>query len=128
LETYQPTIIYCPHPEDAHPDHRATAYFLAAALTKVSISPEIRYYLVHGERWPTPLRLVPDAELSAPSYLVDRWDWHSLELDEETVERKLEALRAYSSQRVTNGRFLAAFVRQNELYAHGVLTEPVPNR
>jgi len=128
LETYQPTIIYCPHPEDAHPDHRATAYFLAAALAKVSISPEIRYYLVHGERWPTPLRLVPDAELSAPSYLVDRWDWHSLELDEETVERKLEALRAYSSQRVTNGRFLAAFVRQNELYAHGVLTEPVPNR
>ncbi len=128
LKVYRPTIIYCPHPEDAHPDHRATAYFLAAALEKIPLSPEIRYYLVHGERWPTPLRLIPDAELSAPSYLLDRWDWHSLQLSEEIVEKKLAAIRAYSSQRVTNGRFLAAFVRQNELYAHGAFTKPVPNR
>ncbi|MGB9862141.1 MAG: PIG-L deacetylase family protein [Candidatus Bipolaricaulaceae bacterium] len=128
LGVYRPTIIYCPHPEDAHPDHRATAYFLVAALEKTLLAPEIRYYLVHGERWPTPLRLIPDAELSAPSYLSDRWDWHSLQLGEEIVEKKLAAVRAYSSQRVTNGRFLVAFVRQNELYAHGSFIAPVPNR
>lgn len=128
LETFRPTVIYCPHPEDAHPDHRATAFFLQAALGEVPLSPEIRYYLVHGHQWPTPLRLIPDAELSAPGYLADRWDWRVLQLGEEAVEKKLAALRAYSSQRVTNGRFLAAFVRQNELYAHDLLAEPAPSR
>jgi len=72
---------------------------------------------VHGQRWPTPLRLIPDAELPAPQYLAERWQWHSVALEEDVVEIKLVALRAYSSQRMTNGRFLAAFVRQNELYA-----------
>ncbi|MBC7222273.1 PIG-L family deacetylase [Candidatus Bipolaricaulota bacterium] len=128
LRTFHPTIIYCPHPEDSHPDHRATALFLQAALGEVFLAPEIRYYLVHGQQWPTPLRLIPDAELSAPSYLADRWDWRTLPLSEETVEKKLAALRAYSSQRVTNGRFLAAFVRQNEVYALDLLEKPVLNR
>lgn len=117
FETFQPTIVYCPHPEDAHPDHRATALFLEKVLEKTGLFLEIRYYLVHGQRWPTPLRLVPDAELSAPQYLAERWQWHSQALEEDVVEIKLAALRAYSSQRLTNGRFLAAFVRQNELYA-----------
>ncbi|MGQ9700045.1 MAG: PIG-L deacetylase family protein [Candidatus Bipolaricaulaceae bacterium] len=123
LRKYQPTIIYCPHPEDAHSDHQATAQFLHAALEETGLAPEVRYYLVHGKRWPNPRRLIPDAELSVPLYLMDGWDWHSLWLSEEAVERKLAALRAYSSQRITNGRFLAAFVRQNELYAHAHFME-----
>lgn len=128
IETFRPTIIYCPHPEDAHPDHRATALFLQAVLEKISWTPEVRYYLVHGEHWPTPLRLVPNAELSAPMYLADRWGWHSTSLSEEVVSKKLAALRAYSSQRITNGRFLAAFVRQNEIYARDLFMEAVPSR
>lgn len=128
LEIFAPTIIYCPHPEDVHLDHRATAFFLQAALEKVPLNAEVRYYLVHGRQWPTPRRLIPDAELSAPEYLQEYWDWHALQLSEETVERKLAALRAYSSQRVTNGRFLAAFVRINEIYAHALSTEPVLSR
>lgn len=125
---YQPTLIYCPHPEDTHPDHRATAHFLRVALEETELAPEVRYYLVHGERWPNPLRLIPDAELSVPLYLTDGWDWHYLWLSEETVERKLAALRTYSSQRVTNGRFLAAFVRQNEVYARDLLMEAALGR
>lgn len=123
LTGFRPTIVYCPHPEDVHPDHRATALFLGKALKATGLSPEIRYYLVHGRRWPTPLRLIPDAELPAPQYLAERWQWHSVALEEDVVEIKLAALRAYSSQRVTNGRFLAAFVRQNELYALNLLGE-----
>jgi LmbE family N-acetylglucosaminyl deacetylase len=128
LGAFQPTIIYCPHPEDAHPDHRATALFLRETLLRLSWSAEVRYYLVHGERWPTPRRLRLEAELSAPLYLLERWDWQSLTLSAELIEKKLAAIRAYSSQRLTNGRFLAAFVRQNELYAHDLLTEAVPSR
>lgn len=128
LRIYQPTVIYCPHPEDAHPDHRATAHFLREALVETEGTPEVRYYLVHGERWPNPLRLIPDAELSMPLYLTDGWEWRSLWLSEETRERKLAALRAYSSQRVTNGRFLAAFVRQNEVYARNFLMEVAPDK
>lgn len=128
LTVFQPTIIYCPHPEDAHPDHRAMAFFVREALEKLSLSPEVRYYFVHGRRWPTPQRLIPDAELSPPSYLAERWNWHSLSLSEEVVEIKLAALRAYSSQRLTNGRFLAAFVRQNELFARDPLREGALDR
>ncbi len=118
LQAYQPTLVYCPHPEDAHSDHQATAHFLLEALHETSLAPEVRYYLVHGHRWPYPLRLIPDAELPSPVDFLDLWDWRSLPLSEETVEMKLAALRGYSSQRVTNGRFLAAFVRQNELYTY----------
>ncbi|MBC7317679.1 PIG-L family deacetylase [Candidatus Bipolaricaulota bacterium] len=118
LERYQPTIVYCPHPEDAHSDHRATAYFLAEALAQVSLAPEVRYYLVHGHRWPHPLRLVLDAELPSPADFLAEWDWCSLPLSEEAVAKKLAAIRAYSSQRLTNGRFLAAFVRKNEVYTY----------
>ncbi len=128
LKGFQPTIVYCPHPEDAHPDHRATALFLNRALEQTGLFPEIRYYLVHGRHWPTPLRLIPDAELPAPQHLTERWQWHSVVLEGEAVERKLAALRAYSSQRLTNGRFLAAFVRQNEVYAIDLLRAGAPSR
>lgn len=130
LEIYKPTIIYCPHPEDTHSDHRAAALFLRAALSALGgeLFPEVRYYLVHSEHWPTPRRLVPTLELLVPARLVDQWEWYSFPVSEAALEKKLAALRAYSSQRLTNGRFLAAFVRQNEIYAHDILTGDVLNR
>jgi len=45
------------------------------------------------------------------------WSWQSFDLSEEAVKKKLSAVRAYSSQRWTSGRFLAGFVRSNEMYA-----------
>lgn len=115
VRRFRPTLVYLPHLEDLHPDHRAGFLFGMAALSTVEIRPEIRLYLVHARSWPNQRQLIPDRVLDPPACLPD-WSWQSLELSELVVERKLAAVRAYSSQRWTNGRFLAGFVRPNELY------------
>ncbi|MBC7093535.1 PIG-L family deacetylase [Candidatus Bipolaricaulota bacterium] len=114
---FRPTVVYLPHPDDAHPDHQAALRFAVAALAALEWEerPELRLYLVHAPRWPFPRRLIPDLELAPPATF-DGWQWQSCPLPEEVVELKLAAVRAYSSQRVTNGRFLAGFVRPNEIY------------
>lgn len=117
LQGFQPTLIYVPHPDDGHPDHRAASSFLKLALGETGLAPEVRYYLIHAPQWPLPRRLDPRVPLTAPSFLQDRWEWREVPLSDRAAAKKLEALRAYGSQRVTNGRFLASFVRQNELYA-----------
>lgn len=124
VRRFSPTVIYLPHPEDGHPDHRAAVQLMLAALFKGEreAEPELRLYVVHAPRWPAPRRLAPDQELSVPAGL-GGWTWVSHDLGQELMETKLKAIRAYTSQRVTNGRFLASFVRSNELYA----TFPVPD-
>ncbi len=118
LRQFRPTLVYLPHPEDRHPDHAATVQFTVAALLKAQLeeSPELRLYVVHAPQWPKPRRLSPQLGLEAPPAL-GQWVWQSNELTPELVRVKLAAVRAYSSQRLTNGRFLASFVRANEIYA-----------
>jgi LmbE family N-acetylglucosaminyl deacetylase len=118
IALYRPTVLYTLHPEDLHPDHQAAFYLTLAALSALEPEerPEIRLYLVHARDWPYPKQLIPDLVLDPPAPL-SGWAWQSLALSEEVIERKLTAVRAYSSQRWTNGRFLAGFVRLNELYA-----------
>ncbi|MFN3346298.1 MAG: PIG-L deacetylase family protein [Candidatus Bipolaricaulaceae bacterium] len=117
LSDFQPTVIYVTHPEDGHPDHRAAAQFLRLALAETHLAVEVRYYLIHAPRWPQPRRLDKRASLTAPDFLQERWEWREVPLSPQAAEKKLQALRAHSSQRLTNGQFLASFVRQNELYA-----------
>jgi len=118
LRRFTPTVVYFPHPEDGHPDHRASVQLVLAALLQAELDeePELRLYVVHAPSWPAPRRLAIDQALTAPAGL-SQWRWWSHELTEDLVELKLRAIRAYSSQRVTSGRFLASFVRPNELYA-----------
>lgn len=118
VSRFRPTVVYLPHLEDLHPDHQAGFLFGMAALSawKSESKPEIRLYVVHARDWPYPKQLVPDLALDPPARL-SGWAWQSLALSEEVLERKLAAVRAYSCQRWTNGRFLAGFVRLNELYA-----------
>ncbi len=117
LSGFQPTVIYVTHPEDGHPDHRAAAQFLRLALAETGLVAEVRYYLIHAPRWPQPRRLDQRASLAPPHFLQERWEWRELPVSSQAAEKKLQALRAHSSQRLTNGQFLAAFVRQNEIYA-----------
>jgi len=123
LRRFSPTTVYMPHPEDGHPDHRAAVQLVLAALATVEMDdePQLRLYIVHAPSWPDPRRLATDQSLTVPAAL-GSWTWHSHEMTDELMEVKLRAIRAYSSQRITNGRFLASFVRPNELYA--VFTTP----
>ena len=71
LRTERIDWIFCPHPEDAHPDHRAATRIVEdarfdAKLTRTNIPGEPRYpsRLVHY--YATHLKTIPD-----PSFLVD---------------------------------------------------------
>ena len=101
IRAHQASIVFCPHPQDAHPDHLATTRIVEdarfdAKLTKIdmpvppgfaAIGPPIYpkwlfyYYCSH-------LRRVPD-----PSFIVDTSSTH---------ERKVRAVLAYASQFVHN--------------------------
>lgn len=89
----RPGVLFVPYPDDAHPDHLAAARIAEASrfyakLTKTSMPGEpfyparvYRYMAVH-------LRIVRE-----PSFLADI---------SETLDIKLDALRAYASQFVDN--------------------------
>jgi LmbE family N-acetylglucosaminyl deacetylase len=77
LEKTRPAVIYLPHPNDDHPDHRATLPILEAALKHSrKLKPELLAY----EVW-TPLNA------------------HDVTLDiSEVMPRKMRALKAHRSQ------------------------------
>jgi LmbE family N-acetylglucosaminyl deacetylase len=77
LERQQPQLIYLPHPCDGHPDHRACRPIVQAALSSSSIPPPA---LLGYEVW-TPLSEYDRAENIS-----------------QTMERKLQAVRAHRSQ------------------------------
>lgn len=95
LRTREIDWIFCPHPEDAHPDHRAATRIVEdarfdAKLTKIDLPGEPRYpsRLVHY--FATHLKTIPN-----PSFLVDTTGFH---------DRKRDAILAYESQFTTNVR------------------------
>ena len=116
-QQFRPTMVYLPHHEDEHPDHQAGFLFAMTAFSALGTEarPDVRLYLVHAPGWPFPRQLVPSKVLEPPDS-PEEWSWQSFKLSEEAVKKKLAAVRTYTSQRWTNGRFLAAFVRPNELY------------
>ncbi len=52
--------------------------------------------------------------------------WHSVALPEWTVEAKLDAIHAHYSQWLTSRRFLAGFVRTNEIYVSATELPEIP--
>jgi len=121
LSRYQPMILYLPHPEDAHPDHHAgyRAVMLALeASASPAASPETRCFMVHlfEERWPVPGGVHVSLPLSILPVSIAAEPWHSAVLPKWAVSAKMNAIRAHYSQWLTSRRFLAAFVRTNEIY------------
>jgi len=134
LLLFRPTIVYAPHPLDAHPDHRAGYQFTISAIREARAArddfapPEIRCYLIHSYEgaWPTPRGLGMTRPLELlPVFMTDA-SWESVELPEWAVRAKLEAIQSHISQWWTSRRFLASFVRINEVYLPVPMTEPVP--
>jgi N-acetylglucosamine malate deacetylase 1 len=76
LARESPTIIYLPHPEEWHPDHRASLLIVRTALEAFEAVPRVMAY----EFW-TPLQ--------AYDHVEDITD---------TIARKLRAVRCYRSQ------------------------------
>lgn len=93
LRQLRPRMLFIPYPSDAHPDHVAASHVALAArfyskLTKTAMTgepfypPRVFHYMAVHQRI-----------IAEPSFIVDVTDY---------LADKLEALRAYESQFVTN--------------------------
>ncbi|APD10490.1 MULTISPECIES: PIG-L deacetylase family protein [Thermus] len=113
----KPDLVLVPAPEDAHVDHRATAYMALRLMGERSALDRLRFYIVHGGlEWPLPKGLHPGLYLEPPPR-GRHLPWWRLDLSTEEAERKFQALRAHRSQMEILGRFMEAFVRRNELFS-----------
>ncbi|WP_117238410.1 PIG-L deacetylase family protein [Thermus sediminis] len=117
LRELRPTRILLPSPLDAHRDHQATAYFGMRAAASLGLEGRLEYYVIHGGyQYPLPKGL----HKGLPLYPPPRGrglPWRRFPLSEEEVLLKEKAIRAHRSQMRLLGRFLLAFVRQNELFS-----------
>lgn len=130
LSDFRPTQVFCPHPNENHPDHWATYAFVTNAMheerreARRSVlplmspppSPLQGLYIIHRGDWPVPQGYHPKLDLAPPAGLlkVDT-RWKRIELTPEEEDVKLAAIRAYKSQTRVMNRFLVSFVRTNEL-------------
>ena len=132
LTDYQPDVIVLPHPNDDHPDHRATADFSRLALAFIRANnPDYRPltlgYLVHYSYYPQPRGERVSASLVPPTPLAGtRNPWLRLDLGEEQAMRKSQAVRQYASQLRLMRNFLLSFARANEIYDELSLKEVGP--
>lgn len=114
LQTHQPDVVIGPGPTDRHPDHAATAFFIAR-LSVFLPDTQFYYNLVHGGiEWPLPKGLHPLLPLvPIEPYIAQAW--HTYPLDEQARDLKHDALLAYRTQMRVMGRYLLAFIRENEI-------------
>lgn len=121
INLVKPTLVLAPSPEDTHQDHKATAYFAMRIFGKRGELNKVRYWIVHGGyEWPLPKGWHTDINL-IPSKKGKRHEWMRVDLTEEEINTKIEAIKAHKTQMKVVGRFMAAFAKQNELFS----TEPI---
>jgi LmbE family N-acetylglucosaminyl deacetylase len=119
IDLVKPTMVLAPSVLDAHPDHRATGELIQRILQQRHQTAMLRSWIVHGGlEWPLPKSWHTDLPL-VPSPRGRTLPWQRVSLNPEQVQVKVRATRAYTSQVIALGRFMAAFSRTNEL-----LSEP----
>lgn len=118
ISEYKPTHIIYPHPNDNHPDHWAVNAFVKYALTSINYKPEKEWlYLVHRGDWPTPMKQERNMYLVPPSKLINTdTKWYALDITDDEITEKSNAIHSYKSQIKILGPLLTAFERKNELY------------
>ncbi len=130
LLAFRPTRIVVGHPADDHPDHRASWLFLQAALLETAgriPHPEVLACPVHAGRWPRPRAERRDGWLGTPHKLAGApGSWAVLELSDEEVHAKAEAIGLYESQTTIGEDYLLSFARRNELFARIPAVRLVP--
>ena len=115
LDLVRPTLVLAPSLQDAHPDHHAVAEFALRVLERRGEDSRLRFWIVHGGlEWPLPKGWHTDLPLAPPPRGASV-PWQKVSLNPTQVATKVRATRAYSSQVLALGRFLASFSRTNEL-------------
>ncbi|MGE5627229.1 MAG: PIG-L deacetylase family protein [Solirubrobacterales bacterium] len=118
IESYKPTYIIYPHPNDRHPDHLASNAFVKYAVTKLNYNPSRELlYLVHRGDWPTPLKRDTNMYLVPPAKLANTGtSWYALDMDSTDIEEKTEVIHYFNTQIKLLGPLMTAFERRNELF------------
>jgi len=124
VESFNPTLLVVPHPEDEHPDHCSTHIFVKEALDALArkgrVAPRVLHYVVHYRRWPVAAEDASTNVLQPPvNFPPAEGRWASLALTPDETGAKRAALLLYRSQMMVIGRFLLAFARSNELFLEG---------
>lgn len=123
LTTFRPTLIAVTHPQDQHPDHCATYFFVKRAVQQLEEKdpswrlPAILTFLIHFNRWPVEVNADALSPLLPPpgfSTVGEPWIQFPLSLKER--ETKHQALVQHRSQMAVMGSYLLSFVRANELF------------
>jgi LmbE family N-acetylglucosaminyl deacetylase len=121
LTDFNPTVVIFPSADDAHPDHKATNWFVEKALTdNPSLKVQKYYYLVHYRRFPNPGGLHLDRYLMPPANLINLGTvWGKFDMDQSLQALKVKAIKQYTSQIAvpTLRTLMEGFMRQNELFS-----------
>ncbi len=109
IRQFRPDILFCPYPEDAHPDHMATTKIAECArfyakFTKIKVrgKPHYPFYLFYF--FCSHLRRVPRV-----SFLIDISD---------QFKAKMKAVRCYRSQFIANpnSRYVLEYIESQNKY------------
>ena len=119
IRDFKPTKVFVSSPVDVNRDHRSFYLFLQIALWDLEgeiAKPGIFPYLVHIKGWPEPRGYHPDLELAPPDMLKSgEISWLRLELTDEEVRMKRDAMEYYKSENEYSPTYLFTFARKNEL-------------
>ena len=119
IKDFKPTKVFVSNPVDVNRDHRSLYLFLQVALWDLEGEikmPLIFPYIVHVEGWPEPRGYHPDLELLPPELLKnDEISWQRLDLTDEEVKMKHDAMEYYKSENEYNPVYIFTFARKNEL-------------
>jgi LmbE family N-acetylglucosaminyl deacetylase len=128
IRRFKPSVVFCPHPNDAHPDHWSLYCYTLAALHELGMLDRVplRLYLVHrGDFPPRGLHLSdPIAPPTALAHLGTRWE--SLPLDPALAEQKRRAILCYRSQVLVMRRFMVSFAGSSELFGRCPVVRRLP--
>ena len=109
-------------PQDRHPDHSATYFFVQGALAEVrqqhpDLHPKVLAFLIHFGKWPVNQRAETGSRLAPPRGFPNQGiHWVSVPLTPKEVAIKTRAIRQYYTQMLVMGRFMLSFARPNELF------------
>lgn len=118
IDAVQPTLVFAAAPEDLHSDHASSGVLALRLLAARGNADVLHYWIVHaGESWPRPRGLHTELPLYPPARAAAR-DWALFALTPAERQRKFEVLKRHRSQMKVMPRFLEAYVRANEIYAH----------
>jgi len=115
VEAVNPDLLLVPAPQDAHADHRTTAYLALRLMAERGQTSRLRFWVVHGGlEWPLPKGVHRGDPLTLPTR-APNLAWTRADLTPGEVLEKARAIRAYRTQTALLGRFMEAFERRNEL-------------